>query len=402
MEIPVLFMGQARHDVDDPMEDVNAKIDTQQIPVSLLTGFLGSGKTTVLNHLLRQPVLANTLVIINEFGEIGLDHDLVEWSSGDMVLLQSGCLCCTIRGGLVDTLRSVFLRRVKGEIPEFDRVLIETTGLADPSPILHTLMTDLFIGTRYRLDGVITTVDAVNGQDTLDRQEESVKQAAMADRLLLTKSDLAEAAAIEALEHRLRLLNPAAPILYATDGVVNPEKLLNAGLYNPKTKSLDVQRWLNTEAYSAAAQHTHGADHAHEGPAHGGHAHSGHDHHHHDVNRHDDNIRAVCLTIDDPIPGDALDAWLETLMRLKGPDLLRIKGMVNIVGLKGPFVFHAVQHIFHPPVMLKKWPGKDRRSRIVFITRGLDEVGLRSTLRMFVPDSTGQSDVGTVQPADAV
>lgn len=398
------------------MEDVNSKIDTQQFPVSLLTGFLGSGKTTVLNHLLRAPELANTLVIINEFGEIGLDHELVEWSNGDMVLLQSGCLCCTIRGDLVDTLRSVFLRRVKGEIPEFDRVLIETTGLADPAPILHTLMTDLFIGTRYRLDGVITTVDAVNGQDTLDRQEESVKQAAMADRLLLTKTDLAETAAIEALERRLRALNPAAPILRATDGIVSPGKLLDAGLYNPKTKSLDVQRWLNVEAYSNGDHHSHDADHGHDGHQHDhghhhdhghsghDHAHSGHDHHHHhhDVNRHDDNIRAVCLTIDDPIPGDALDAWLETLMRLRGPDLLRIKGMVNIVGLKGPFVFHAVQHIFHPPVMLKKWPGKDRRSRIVFITRGLDEVGLRSALRMFVPDSPPQNTVGTPQQAEAV
>ena len=375
------------------MESWDLTAPHQRLPVSLLTGFLGSGKTTVLNHLLRQPELAKTLVIINEFGEIGLDHELVEWSSEDMVLLQSGCLCCTIRGDLIDTMRSLFLRRTRGEIPEFDRVIIETTGLADPAPILHTLMTDPLVAARYRLDGVVTTIDAANGQRTLDRQVESVKQAAVADRLLLTKTDLVEPAVVAALIQRLNALNPGAPIMHTTNGTVDPAKLLDAGLYNPKTKSLDVRRWLNAEAFNDTDHHHHDTRHEphHD---HGHDVHHGADRHghHHDVNRHDDHIRAVCLTLDDPIPGDALDRWLEALLLFKGPDVLRVKGIVNVRGLKGPFVIHGVQHVFHPPVMLKKWPGKDRRTRIVFIARDLDETALRNTLEMFTaePESVGQ------------
>ena len=366
------------------MESWDLAAPHQRLPVSLLTGFLGSGKTTVLNHLLRQPELEKALVIINEFGEIGLDHELVERSSEDLVLLQSGCLCCTVRGDLIDTMRSLFLRRERGEVPEFDRVLIETTGLADPAPILHTLMTDPLIAARYRLDGVITTIDAANGQRTLDRQVESVKQAAVAERLLVTKTDLVEPDIVAALTRRLRALNPSAPIIRTIDGAVDPARLLNAGLYNPKTKSLDVRRWLNAEAFNDnerhAAQdpHDHGRDAPHRADHHG---------HHHDVNRHDDHIKAVCLTLDDPIPGDAFDRWLEILLLLKGPDVLRVKGIVNIQGLKGPFVIHGVQHIFHPPVMLKKWPGKDKRTRIVFIARDLDEAALRGTFKMFTGEA---------------
>lgn len=369
------------------MESWDLAATHQRLPVSLLTGFLGSGKTTVLNHLLGQPELAKTLVIINEFGEIGLDHELVERSGDDMVLLQSGCLCCTIRGDLIDTMRSLFLRRVRGDIPAFDRVIIETTGLADPAPILHTLMTDPLIAARYRLDGVITTVDAATGQQTLDRQVESVKQAAVADRLLLTKTDLVEPDAVAALTRRLTALNPGAPIFHTINGAVDPAKLLDAGLYNPKTKSLDVRRWLNAEAFNDTGHHHHDAHHeAHDGHGHDDHHESDGHGHHHDVNRHDEHIRATCLTLDDPIPGDAFDRWLEALLLLKGEDVLRVKGIVNIQGLKGPFVIHGVQHIFHPPVMLKKWPGKDRRTRIVFIARDLDESALRDTLKMFMDD----------------
>ena len=383
------------------MESWEPTAPHQRLPVSMLTGFLGSGKTTVLNHLLRQPELAKTLVIINEFGEIGLDHELVERSSEDMVLLQSGCLCCTIRGDLIETMRSLFLRRVRGEIPEFDRVVIETTGLADPAPILHTLIADQLISAHYRLDGVITTIDAANGQQTLDRQVESVKQAAVADRLLLTKTDLVEPDAVAALTQRLNALNPGAPIIQTINGTVDPAELLDAGLYNPKTKSLDVRRWLNAEAFNDTEHHhRHEAHDAHD---HGHDSHHGADHHghHHDVNRHDDHIKAICLTLDEPIPGDAFDRWLEALLLLKGPDLLRVKGIVNIQGLKGPFVFHGVQHIFHPPVMLKKWPGKDVRTRIVFIARDLDETALRDMLKVFTggPKNKGQP-VQLSGPAD--
>jgi G3E family GTPase len=387
------------------MKSLGSIGDGQRFPVSLLTGFLGSGKTTVLNHLLRQPALAKTAVIINEFGAIGLDHELVESSNEEMVLLQSGCLCCTIRGDLVETLRSLFLRRVKGEIPAFDRIVIETTGLADPAPILHTLMTDPLIAARFRLDGVITTVDAATGSDTLDRQIESVKQAAVADRLILTKVDLVPRETVQALTQRLHDLNPAAPICRALNGRVNPSELFNAGLYNPKTKSLDVQRWLNAEAYAAPAndhQHGHGHhDHAGSHDAHHDHEVSqGHDvPHGHDVNRHDEHISAVCLTLDEPVSADAFNNWLEVLMMLKGPDILRVKGILNLLDLDGPMVIHGVQHIFHPAVMLKAWPSADRRSRIVFIGRDLEESALRDTLKLFTDEDAGDVSAGAM-PGD--
>src|SRR5215467_15812686 len=220
------------------------------IPVTLLTGFLGSGKTTVLNHVLKQPGMAATAVIVNEFGEIGLDHLLVERSSEDVVLLNSGCLCCTVRNDIVDTLTSLFVDRAKNKVPWFTRVVIETTGLADPAPILHTLMTEPIVAARYMLDGVVTTVDAVNGAGTLDRQPESVKQAAVADRLLVTKTDLAGAEALSALRARLAALNPSAPIVTVAGGAVDPERLFNLGFYDPATKSIDVQRWLRDEAFA--------------------------------------------------------------------------------------------------------------------------------------------------------
>src|SRR5499433_1481617 len=219
------------------------------IPATLLTGFLGSGKTTVLNHVLKKPDMAATAVIVNEFGEIGLDHLLVERSSEDVVLLNSGCLCCTVRNDIVDTLTSLFVDRAKRKVPWFTRVVIETTGLADPAPILHTLMTEPIVAARYMLDGVVATVDLVNGAATLDRQPEAVKQAAVADRLLLTKFDLAQPAAQQRLEARLALLNPSAPVLPVAQGDVDPTLLFNLGFFNPATKSVDVQRWLRDEAF---------------------------------------------------------------------------------------------------------------------------------------------------------
>lgn len=350
------------------------------VPVSLLTGFLGSGKTTVLNHLVRQPELARTVIIVNEFGAVGIDHDLIERSDEDIVLLQSGCLCCTIRGDLSRTLRSLIARELDGEIPEIERVIIETTGLADPIPILHTLMTEPLIIARYRLDGVIATVDAVNGMDTLDRQMESVKQVAVADRILLTKTDLARPQMLDEARRRLTALNPGAPLIIVSHGAVAPDRLLDAGLYNPKKKKPDVERWLNAEAYAAAASHSH---HHHHG--HGDH---GHDHHHHhDINRHDAHINAVCLTFEEPIPGEAFADWLEGLLMLRGANLLRMKGIVNVEGYDGPYILHGVQHILHPPFMMKRWPGKDRRTRLVFITRDIQEDALRDTLKMFINDA---------------
>jgi G3E family GTPase len=341
------------------------------IPVTLLTGFLGSGKTTVLNHVLKQPGMAATAVIVNEFGEIGLDHLLVERSSEDVVLLNSGCLCCTVRGDIVDTLTNLFVDRVKGKVPFFIRVAIETTGLADPAPILHTLMTDPIVAARYMLDGVVTTVDAVNGAGTLDKQPEAVKQAAVADRLLLTKTDLAASAARQEIEARLRTLNPSATIVSVAQGVVDPARLFNIGFYDPATKSVDVRRWLRDEAFES------------------GHAHDlrlGHNlrHGHPDVNRHDDRIRAFCITRERPISWAALSAWLDGLATMRGDDLLRLKAIVARSDRPDqPVVLHGVQHLFHPPVLLPEWPSEDHRTRMVFITRDLPREAIEATLAAF-------------------
>jgi G3E family GTPase len=350
----------------------------EPIPLSVLTGFLGSGKTTALNHLLRQPAMAGTMVIVNEFGEIGLDHELVESADEDTVLLRSGCLCCTIRNDLIDTLQGLSRRRELGTVPPFDRIVIETTGLADPAPILQALLTDPVVASRFRLDGVIATVDAVAGQSTLDRHIEAVKQAALADRLVLTKIDLAAADECAGMEHRLRAINPAAPIFHARQGAVDPGVLFDIGTYDPLSKGLDVQRWLNAEKY---VRHDH---HEHDAVP-------------HDANRHDDHIRALCLTVDRPIAGEALDRWLESLLRLRGPDLLRFKAIINVAELPGPLVAHAVQHVVYPPVMLKAWPSDDRRTRMVFITHDIDERTLRDSLKAFTDEAEARTQQGRTQ-----
>jgi len=349
------------------------------IPVTLLTGFLGSGKTTVLNHVLKQPGMAATAVIVNEFGEIGIDHLLVEKATDDVVLLNSGCLCCTVRGDIVDTLLNLFVGRANGKIPDFVRVVIETTGLADPAPILHTLISDPLVAARYMLDGVVATVDAVNGAGTLDRQPEAVKQAAVADRLLLTKTDLAAAGRAATLKARLAALNPGAPVISVAQGEVDPALLFNLGFYDPKTKSVDVQRWLRDEAFEAGNEHQH-HEHQHHEHQHG----HGDGHEQPDVNRHDDRIQAFCITRDRPISWAALSGWLDALATMRGDDLLRLKAIVALSDRPGePVVVHGVQHLFHPPVLLKEWPSDDHRTRMVFITRDLPKEAIETTLAAF-------------------
>ena len=371
---------------------MNADARGDLIPVTLLTGYLGSGKTTVLNHLVRQPELADALVIINEFGEMSLDHMLVAHSTENLVMeMSNGCVCCNIRGDLVRTLRDVTWRFARGGERMFRRVLIETTGLADPAPIIHTLMTHKQIAPKYRLDGIVTVVDLATGMHTLDQHAEAIKQAAMADAILLTKADLITDEERTAVLARLQHINPSAIRLDVRHGEVDAHRVLNLGLFNAHSKRADVARWLKEEAYSEPAFRPA------KPPAAGGMggalfqprgASRPPTHAPQDINRHDDHIHAFCFTIDAPITEETLSNWLDLLMSFLGSRILRVKGILNVVGKAQPVVVHGVQHVFHPPVSLPAWPSDDRRSRLVFITQDVRRETIEKTFNAFRPDDT--------------
>jgi len=349
------------------------------IPVSILTGFLGSGKTTLLNKLLKDPSMSNAAVIINEFGDIGIDHLLVETADDNVFEMASGCLCCTVRGDLVDTLINLIERRDNKDIKQFDRVVIETTGLADPAPVLHTIMNHPYLLQRYRLEGVVTLIDAVNGDNTLNEHPEAVKQVAVADRLVLTKADLLTGKQGEeklfAIIARLKKLNKGARMLEATTGEASAQNLFNTGLYDPTTKSNNVKRWLAADAYDKPDhKHTHAA-------------------HEHNVNRHDEHIQSFTITSNKAITKWNLDLFLELLRSYHGPNLLRVKGIIKLEEEpEKPMVIHGVQHIFHPPTQLNAWPDEDKTTRIVFITKDIKRNQLSELFKAFTDPIRGGAD----------
>ncbi|KSV70869.1 ATP-binding protein [Sinorhizobium sp. GW3] len=370
------------------------------VPVSILTGFLGAGKTTLLNRLLKDPDLSDTAVIINEFGDVSIDHLLVEASSDGVIELSDGCLCCTVRGELVDTLADLMDRMQTGKIKPLKRVVIETTGLADPAPVLQSVIGNPVIAQNFRLDGVVTVVDAVNGLQTIANHEEALKQIAVADRIVISKTGLAETSERDALTARIRALNPRAPLIDGDSAEAGRAELFDCGLYDPSSKIADVGRWLQDEAHHDHHHHDH--DHGHDHHDHDHHHDHGHDHHHHhDVTRHGGDIRSFSIVHDRPIEPMALDMFIDLLRSAHGEKLLRMKAIVAVADRPDrPLVLHGVQNVFHTPERLAAWPDpNDRRTRMVLITKGLEEAFVRDLFDAFTgkpridrPDAQALSD----------
>lgn len=330
-------------------------------PINLLTGFLGSGKTTLLSRLLADPALGDAAVLINEFGEVGLDHHLVERIDDTMVLLQSGCLCCTVRGELADAIKDLHSKRERGLVPPFRRIVVESTGLADPFPVLSTIKADPVLRHHFRPGNVITTVDAVNGLTQLETYVESNRQAAVADRLVVTKSDLTDAGSVAALSDKLRTINPDAPLMLAAEPDLDLAALIDerptlraSGLQSASGFYCDAPAMLTT---------ADGAAHA-------------------------SAVTSFVMTVERAVDWTAFGLWLTMLLNRHGERVLRVKGILNIAGEDRPVAIHGVQHLVHTPVHMERWPDEDRRSRIVFIVDGLDADLLKRSFEAFALDRT--------------
>ena len=329
-------------------------------PVNILTGFLGSSKTTLLQRLLTSPQLAEVAVLVNELGEIGLDHHLLQNVAESTLLLENGCVCCAIRGDLQQALRDLLSKRMRGDIAHFRRVVIETSGLADPVPIAYTLLREPVIRHHYRLSTILTTVDALNGRGQLETFAEASKQAAVADRLILTKTDLADADSVHALAAHLRRLNPSALLLESAQVDVDSDRLLIDDIYDADSRPREIARWL-------AADDPGSGDQAVQAPAH----------------NHTHDIQSFGLTFEQPLDWSAFGIWSTMLLHRHGGDVLRIKALLNVAGVSTPVLINGVQHLVHPPSHLDAWPGADRRSRLVFVVRGLSRPQIERSLAAF-------------------
>ena len=333
-----------------------------KIPVVIITGFLGSGKTTLLNHLVKQPHMKMTAIIINEFGEIGIDHLLVETSSEEMIEINNGCICCTVRGDLQDKLGSLSMWLDAGRIPPVERVIVETTGLADPAPIMHTLMTDEHLLNRYRLGGVVTLVDAIAGLSSIGQFPEAVKQIAIADQLIFSKTDLVESLSGRdsylQLKERVRQINSRAVVHEIANGAVDADGLFPDETEDTEEVLADISQWMGSveesrhEADCSDPPHAHMLSHTQEGNQSG--------------------IRTFLIELDEPVDRDRFNEFMQDMALEFGENLLRMKGLLNVADRpERPAVVHGVQHVFFPIRWLDRWPGEDRTSKLVFITQGL-------------------------------
>ena len=340
----------------------------KRIPVTLLTGFLGAGKTTLLNTLLWQKAFEDAAVFINEFGEVGVDHLLVEKIDEEVLLLDSGCICCSMRGDLPKALRDLFNRAQRKQIPVPKRVIIETTGIADPAPVIYTLLSDHFTNERFRLDGVVTVIAATHGVDQIEANAEALKQVVMADRLVISKCDLADAQQIEQLSIRLASLNPTAAQLQSSKGSIAAADIIDIGLYDPASKTPDVAAWLAEVKVSeqTSLRRLSYGKHAPAAPV------------------HNSEVESFVITFDAPLSWGGVSTTLDTLLQGHGEQILRIKGLVNIQNEPGPRIVQCLQHTRYPSIRMDAWPNDpayaDRKSRLVFITRNLSEARLRESL----------------------